>query len=368
MSPASSSSSSFSSSSSSASSQSLWRTAQGERRGPPSPVPGEDSQAEFHAKRSRVDEALDEAEAPPTPPGPLLSQVPLMSPPSGPYGPAAPGPEAVAEAAGDAAAAEAAPAAADVEDHPAAPGIADDEHNTAVDVLFGEQRIISRACLVARDTDLGDDMGPVLTCGPDDGFTGLFTTQIGCAMALVMLPPAGADGTVYMRHAAVTGAGLALVAAHMVESYETDTGEAGRFIVAYATNPIWDDLNAHRLEQQAMGVPLNACIDELITGLGLDLPLTQAAESVPGSAPPVPEGERFRQVCEAAAAAHAQRAEALAQALGGQAVALPTPAVFATWRGDLVQFAAMPDHEPAAHAAPPVPVPVPVPVPARFVG
>ncbi len=346
------------------------------RRAADSPEPGGDESA-FQPKRLRSD-APEPGEEASASPGSPMSQVSAVSPPlDGPdpdlaaFAPGMPAlslsPATEPPAADEPAPPLLAPPAAEPLAPPSDPEAAhaaeaaddaadDAAHNTSVDILVNQQVVIARACLVARDIDLDEDAGAVITCEADDGFAGLFTTQLGGAMALVVLPPEGLEGIVYMRHAAVTGATLVEESARMLQAYAIDAAAPGRFFVAYATTPIWDDLNATRLAQQAEGRSLQAVVDGLITDLGLDLPLSEAAALVPGSPPPVPEAERFRQVCEAAAQAHAARAEALADALGGQAVRLPTPAVFATWRGDLIQFDVMPDHAPAAPALPAAPV------------
>ncbi len=223
-------------------------------------------------------------------------------------------------------------------------GPADHEHEEAVDVFVDEERVVIRACFVARDMDLGDHMNATLTCGPADGFSGLYATDIGGDLVLIVLPPEGMHGLAYLRHTAARGAELTGIARQMTDAYAEEAGVPGRFAVAYATSPLWDDLNAYRLERQAAGETLDELVDGLIQAHALDLPLAAPALDVPGSPPAMPAGERLRQVGEAMAQRHAAYANLLATTFGGEAIALTQPAVYASWDGVILDFQQAPDH------------------------
>ena len=226
-----------------------------------------------------------------------------------------------------------------------APGISDHEHEEAVDVYVDGQRVITRACFVARDAELGAHMNHTLTCAPAEGFSGLYATDIGSDLVLIVLPPEGMQGLVYMRQTTARGDDLALLALHLTQAYTEETELQGRFVVGYATSPLWEDLDNHRIQRQGAGETLDEVVDALILDHDLQLPLSQPALNVPGSAPPTPAGERFRQAGELMALNHAGHAAALAETFHGEAVELTHAAVFASWDGNVLDFIGEPEHE-----------------------
>ncbi len=231
-------------------------------------------------------------------------------------------------------------------------------HEEALDLWVGETRVVIRACFVDRDIDIDDDANPLLACRSDEGFNGLFATNLGGDLALIVIPPVGVgDGLVFMRHCAITGPQLASTAHHMMYHYQQEMEVAGRFVVAFATTPLWDNLNEHRQEREAAGEALDTIVDTLILEHGLDLPLSPPAITTPGAPPPLPASVRFQQAGEALVGRHIIRAEALAAAFGGSAVELPTPSVFVPFDGSLVMFDTPPDYVPSAYPAPPSPPP-----------
>ena len=65
--------------------------------------------------------------------------------------------------------------------------------------------------------------------------------------------PEGMQGLVYLRHTASRGEELLQAATQMTEAYAEETQMEGRFVVAYTTRALWEDLDDYRQARQAAG-------------------------------------------------------------------------------------------------------------------